>query len=156
MAVQAASELGEKLILAGEIRENEREFLDREVFPYIDGENIKFIGEVDHEEKSKLYAGAKALLFPIRWNEAFGLVQAEALACGTPIIAFPNGSVPEVIEDGKTGFIVDDLDGVKESIKNINQISREYCRQQAEKRYDVSVMGKQYEELFESLVENHE
>ncbi len=152
LAVKAAHELGEKLIIAGEIRETDKDFLNTNVWPFVDGEQIRFVGEVGHEEKAKLYAGAKALLFPIRWNEAFGLVMPEALACGTPVIGYGNGSVPEVIDDGKTGFVVKDFAQFKAAIKQVHTISRNLCRETAERRFDRVIMAKRYLKLYERLV----
>ncbi len=105
--VRAAKATGQKLVIAGEVRAEDKPFLDEMVLPYVDGDQIKLLGEIDVIEKRKLFAGAKAFLFPIRWMEAFGLVVAEALAAGTPVIAFRNGSLPELIEDGVTGYLVD-------------------------------------------------
>lgn len=153
IAVKSAHKLGVKLIVAGEVREGDKEFLDKEVFLYVDGEKIKFIGEVGHAEKNKLFAEAAGVLFPSRWNEAFGLVMVESLACGTPVIALNNGAVSEVIEDGKTGFIVNDELKFEEAMKKVNEISREVCRAEAEKRFDISVMAKNYEKAYKSLIE---
>ena len=151
LAVQAAKELGEELIIAGEIREADRIFLEKEVWPFVDGKQIRFIGEVGHREKSKLYANAKAVLFPIQWNEAFGLVMIEALASGTPVIAYHNGSAPEVIDDGKTGFIVKTFSQFKRSIKNVGHISRIACREAAEKRFDRAIMAKKYLSRYQQM-----
>src|SRR5205814_9556068 len=93
------------------------------------------IGEVGHAEKNKLLGGATALLFPIDWPEPFGLVMIEALACGTPVIGFPCGSVPEIIVEGETGFIVEDIDRAVEAGGKIEQISRARCRRVVEVRF---------------------
>jgi len=153
IAVWFAKELGVKLTIAGEIRESDKPFLEKEVMKYIDGERIEFIGEIGHKEKAELLADASALLFPSRWNEAFGLVMIEALASGTPVIALNNGAVSEVIEDGKTGFIVDDELKFGEAMKRVSEISRETCRTEAEKKFDISVMAKNYESVYKSLME---
>ncbi|MGW8185334.1 MAG: glycosyltransferase family 4 protein [Candidatus Moraniibacteriota bacterium] len=152
IAVKAAHKLGVKLTIAGEIREGDKEFLDKEVLPYIDGEKIRFIGEIGHTEKNKLFAEADGVLFPSRWNEAFGLVMIEALACGTPVIALDNGAVSEVLKDGETGFVIKDEMLFAEAMGKIDQISREVCRTEAEKYFDISVMAKNYEEVFKSLI----
>ncbi len=152
IAVWFAKQLGVKLTIAGEIREEDKPFLEKEVMKHIDGESIKFIGEIGHEEKVKLLADATALLFPSRWNEAFGLVMIEALACGTPVIALDNGAVSEVLKDGKTGFIVKDELSFGEAMKKVNEISREECRAEAEKHFDISVMAKNYEGVYNSLI----
>lgn len=153
IAVQSANKLGAKLTIAGEIREEDKPFLEKEVLKYIDGERIKFIGEISHTEKVSLLASASALLFPSRWNEAFGLVMIEALACGTPVVALNNGAVAEVLKDGKTGFIVEDELSFGEAMKKMDEISRETCRTEAEKNFDISIMAKNYEKVYKSLIE---
>lgn len=155
IAVKACHKLHEKLIIAGELRDSDAEFLKKEVFPYVDGDDIRFIGEVGHDDKVKLYKDAKALLFPIRWNEAFGLVMAESLASGTPVIAFENGSIPEVITDNKTGFVVNSEEDFVNKMGEVNQISREICRKEAEERFDVSIMTQRYVDLFTRLIEKN-
>lgn len=152
VAVKAARKLGVNLTIAGEIREGDREFLDKEVFPYVDGERIKFIGEVGHEEKVRLLSEADGLLFPSRWNEAFGLVMIEALACGTPVVALNNGAVSEVLRDGETGFIVEDEEAFIQAMKRVNEISRKTCRAEAESRFDISVMAANYVNVYNSLI----
>jgi len=152
IAVWFASQLGVKLTIAGEIREEDKPFLEKEVMKYIDGERIKFIGEIGHSEKVKLLANASALLFPSRWNEAFGLVMIEALACGTPVIALNNGAVSEVLKNGETGFIINDELKFGEAMKKVNEISRETCRSEAEKNFDISTMAKNYAEVYKSLI----
>ena len=122
--------------------------------PYVDGERIKFIGEIGHTKKVKLLSSASALLFPSRWNEAFGLVMVEALACGTPVVALNNGAVAEVLKDGKTGFIIKDELLFIEAMKKVGEISREICRTEAEDNFDISVMAKNYEKLYSSLIKN--
>ena len=151
LAVKAARELKGKLIIAGEIREEEKDFLDKEVWPYVDNHMIKFIEEVTMNEKIKLLANAKALLFPIRWNEAFGLVMVESMACGTPVIAYRRGSVPEIVADKTTGFIVDNFEEFKKGINLIDTISREKCRQEAIARFDLSLMAQNYAELYKDI-----
>lgn len=144
LAVRAAHELGERLIIAGEIRDEDRQFLDKQVVSLVDGKKIRFVGEVGHAEKVKLYAHAKALLFPTQWNEAFGLVMIEALACGTPVIGYDNGSVPEIIEDGKTGFVVHTFSQFKKRMTQVGLISRQECRKVAELRFGRSIMAEKY------------
>lgn len=151
LAVKAARELREPLILAGETRREEMPFLKKEVLPFVDGKRIKMLAEVSHAEKGKLYAGAKALLFPIRWNEAFGLVMPEALACGTPVVGWSHGSVAEVIEHGKTGFVVETFGAFKRAIGRVGELSRETCRTEAERRFGLDAMAKGYEKVFETL-----
>ena len=155
LAVKAASEMGEKLIIAGERRKADEEFLREKVLPYVDGEKIKLLGEISFQEKIHYYSQAKALLFPSQWHEAFGLVMIEALACGTPVIAYNHGSVSEVIENNKTGFVVDNFSDFKQSISQIASISRSDCRLAAETRFDVKIMADNYVKLYQQLIKNN-
>lgn len=152
IAVRAAKSSGLPLVIAGEIRDSEKDFLEREVYPYLDGKLVRFVGEVGHEEKARLYSGARALLFPSRWNEAFGLVIAEAMACGTPVIALDNGSPRELIRDGKTGFVCKDEDGFTAAISRIGSISRAECRAEAENRFSLRRMAADYVEVYKNLI----
>lgn len=154
IAVRTAKELGMPLTIAGEVRDGDKEFLDKEVFPFIDGKVIRFIGEVGQEEKNRLFREADALLFPSRWNEAFGLVIVEALACGTPVVALGNGAVPEILRDGVTGFIIKSEDEFAEAAKKFGTISRKTCREEAEQRFDLSVMAERYAKVYQSLIAN--
>ncbi len=107
-AIAAARAAGVPLVLAGVIQPGQQAFFDREVAPHIDGERVRFVGEVGGSVKRSLFAGARALLMPIRWEEPFGMVMVEALACGTPVIAFPEGAARELVLHGQTGFLVED------------------------------------------------
>lgn len=152
IAVRTAHKLGVKLTIAGEVRESDQAFLDKEVFPLVDGKIIRFIGEIGHEEKNRLLSEADALLFPTRWNEAFGLVMAESLACGTPVIALNNGAVPEVLNDGMTGFIAEDEASFVEAVKKAKKISRSACRKEAEECFSLPAMAAGYMEVYKSLI----
>lgn len=147
-AIEIARKTKLKLIMAGEIR---RQSDFDEISKYIDGENIIYLGEVDFKEKVKLMANAKAYLFPIRWNEAFGLTVAESLACGTPVIAYPNGSLPEIIDNGETGFLVNSINEAVEAVAHIDQISKVKCRQTAVNRFDASVMAENYLNIYHKI-----
>jgi glycosyltransferase involved in cell wall biosynthesis len=149
-AIAAAREAGRPLVLAGPVQPGQEEFFAREVEPHLDGERIRYIGEVG-EEKGELYAGAGALLMPIRWPEPFGLVMTEAMACGTPVIAFPEGSAPEVVLDGETGFVVEDEQRMADAIARLGEIDRERCRESARERFDVSAVGVSYERVYERV-----
>ena len=107
-AIAAARAAGVPLVLAGVIQPGQQAFFDREVAPHIDGDRVRFVGEVGGSAKRSLFARARGLLMPIRWDEPFGMVMVEALACGTPVIAFPEGAARELVVDGGTGFLVDD------------------------------------------------
>ena len=124
-----------------------------EVKPLINLPGVEYVGEVGAADKAELLGGASALLFPIHWPEPFGLVMAEALACGTPVIGFPCGSVPEVIEDGVTGFVVPDEDGMVRAIERVHEIERSRCRWAAELRFSPTAMADRYEDVYRRLIE---
>lgn len=152
IAVKTAKAIGVPLTIAGEVRASDKSFLDREVFPHVDGKKIRFLGEVDHAEKNRILREADALLFPSRWSEAFGLVIIESFACGTPVIALGNGAVPEIIRDGATGFIADNEDDFLSASKNISSIARKECRAEAERRFDLVHMAEGYADVYRSLI----
>jgi glycosyltransferase involved in cell wall biosynthesis len=130
------------------VQPGQEEFFAREVEPHIDGERVRYIGEVG-DEKGDLYAAARALLMPIRWPEPFGLVMTEAMACGTPVIAFPEGSAPELVLDGETGFVVDDEQAMAEAIRRLDEIDPARCRSSAEERFDVAPVAQAHERAYE-------
>ena len=153
-AINAAKISKEKLIIAGNITcETDEEYF-QSVKPMIDGKQIKYIGEVGLKKKNELLSNAKAVLFPTIWEEPFGLVMAEAMATGTPVIGFKKGSVPEVIKNGKTGFVVKNDKEMIKAIKNINKIDRAECRKHVEKYFTVEKMVDGYERIYSRLVLN--
>lgn len=153
-AIEATRRSGRKLILAGKIDRTDADFFSNHIEPEIDDRQIRYIGEADPEAKRHLLAGAEALLFPIGWEEPFGLVMIEALACGTPVIGLRRASVPEVVDDGQTGFVVDDVDGMVDAIARLGEIDRRRCRAAAEARFDVSRMADDYERHYRHVLES--
>jgi glycosyltransferase involved in cell wall biosynthesis len=147
-AIAAAKEAGTRLILAGPVQPGQEEFFHREVEPHLDGERIRYIGEVG-DEKGDLFAGALAFLMPIRWPEPFGLVMTEAMACGTPVIAFPEGSAAELVIDGETGFVVDDEHEMAAALGRVDEIDAARCRESARERFDVAAVAESYEHAYE-------
>jgi glycosyltransferase involved in cell wall biosynthesis len=152
VAIEVAKRVGMPLHIAAKIDASDREYVDRVVAPLLDHPLIEFIGEVEDDRKAAFLGGARALLFPIDWPEPFGLVMIEAMACGTPVIARPCGSVPEIIEDGRTGFIADTVDELVEAVKRIDTIDRVECRRQVERRFSVPRMVDDYEALYRRAV----
>lgn len=147
-AIAAAKELGMKLILAGKVRDKDYfEELNKD----IDGERIRWIGELSFEEKVKLYQGAKAFLFPILWEEPFGLVMIEAMSCGTPVVAFNRGAVPEVVRDGLTGYVVENHSQMVDAVRKIDSINRGACRRHVEENFTVEKMVAKLEKALESI-----
>jgi glycosyltransferase involved in cell wall biosynthesis len=147
-AIDAAREADVPLVLAGPVQPGQEEFFAQEVEPHIDGDRVRYIGEVG-DEKSELYAGARAFLMPIRWAEPFGLVMTEAMACGTPVIAYLEGSAPEIVIDGETGFVVDGEHEMAEAIGRLGEIDPRRCRESARERFDVATVAEAYERAYE-------
>lgn len=152
-AITAARAAGRRLVLAGKVDASDAAHFAAEIEPQIDGDRVRYVGEADQAAKRKLLAAADALLFPIDWNEPFGLVMIEALASGTPVIGLRRASVPEVIEDGVTGFVVDDVDAMAEAIGRIGEIERRVCRKRAEAEFTVGRMVDNYERHYETVLD---
>ncbi len=148
-AVIAAKKSQTKLILAGKIRD--QDYYEKKIKPHIDGKKVQYKGEVGFKEKIKLYRNAKALLFPTKWQEPFGLVAIEALACGTPVIAYHNGALPEIVQHGKNGFLVKQVTGIVSAIKKIYKIDRADCRKSVEKKFTIKKMVKDYAQICRDL-----
>jgi glycosyltransferase involved in cell wall biosynthesis len=132
-AIRVARAAGRRLILAGPVQPGYERFFAEEVEPHIDGSQVGYIGEVGGAQKQRLFANAYAFLMPIRWPEPFGMVIVEALAAGTPVLAFAHGAAPEIIEHGETGFLVDDEDEMAEMVDRVSEIPPERCREAAHK-----------------------
>jgi glycosyltransferase involved in cell wall biosynthesis len=143
-AIHAAISTNQKLIIAGNIQEGHDSYFQEKILPYLSHPLIEYIGTVNDEQKKALLQGAKALLFPIKWEEPFGIVMAEALSCGTPVIGFNRGSVPEVIIHGKNGFIVQDTEELASMISKINSLSLEDIREDAITRFSLRKVAKNY------------
>lgn len=137
--ILAAKNLGKQVVLAGKI--GNQGYWEKEIAPLVDNVSVIHKGEMGIEEKAALLGGAEALIFPIVWPEPFGLVMIEAMATGTPVVAYRNGAVPEVVEDGKTGYVVDPtLDALVSGIQKIGSIDRAYCRSYVESHFTVEKM----------------
>jgi glycosyltransferase involved in cell wall biosynthesis len=140
------------LKIAAKIDNADRTYFETEIRPLLDHPGVEFVGEINETQKSGFLGNAFAYLFPIDWPEPFGLTMIEAMACGTPTIAFRCGSVPEVIDDGLTGFIVENEDEAVEALKRVSSLSRARCRATFERRFTVCRMAKAYVSIYESLV----
>ena len=151
-AIKIAKKAGIKLKMAAKVDAVDREYFEKEVKPLIDGKQIKFIGEICPVEKNNFLRNAKGLLVPLQWEEPFGLFMIEAMACGTPVIAFRRGSVPEVVKDKKTGFIVKTTDQMVSAIKKIDQIKRSDCRDWVEKYFTDKIMVDNYEKVYREII----
>lgn len=150
-AIEIAKRTGNKLIMAAKINDFERDFYENEVKPRVDGKQIIDMGEIGFSEKIKLLRGAKALLSPIHWEEPFGLTNIEAMAVGTPAIGMARGALPEVIKDGKTGFLCKTVDEMVQRVADLDTIKREDCRKHVEQYFTAERMAAQYIALYETL-----
>jgi glycosyltransferase involved in cell wall biosynthesis len=155
-AISIARQCGMPLRIAPKVDRADREYFDEKILPLLDGANIEYVGEITDLEKSAFLSCAVALLNPIDWPEPFGLVMIEAMACGTPIIAFNRGSVPEVVDDGLTGFIVEDEKGAIGALDRLSQLSRESIRRQFEKRFTARRMAQEYLAVYRALADRDE
>jgi glycosyltransferase involved in cell wall biosynthesis len=129
----------------------ERDYFTREVAPHL-GDDVEYLGEVTHEEKVRLLQGARCTLFPIAWEEPFGLVMIESMACGTPVAAVRRGAVPEVIDDGVSGVVVDDVGGLAEAVMRADAIAPEACREHVEEHFSDRQMVRRYLDAYRLLL----
>lgn len=153
LAIAAAKKAGIKLKIAGEVQPQFRPYFEREIKPHIDGSAVEYIGEADHELKNDLLGNALALLFPIQWDEPFGLVMIEAMACGTPVIALPGGSVPEIVEDGVTGWLCQSMDDFVARSRKAGEFDPESVRAYAERKFSLDRMVRQYADLYREILD---
>jgi glycosyltransferase involved in cell wall biosynthesis len=144
LAIQVAKRLGVRLIVAGKVDAVDRDYFHAAVEPEIDGKLIQFYGEADSHAKRQLYAHARCLLLPICWEEPFGLVMPEAMACGTPVIAFARGAALEIVVHGETGYLVEGVDQMVAAVKAVDRIDPYRCRQHVERCFDTAVMVEAY------------
>jgi glycosyltransferase involved in cell wall biosynthesis len=152
-AIEIAKKAGVPLKIAAKVEKTDQEYFDTRIEPLLDSPLIEWIGEIGEKDKPDFLGGARALLFPIDWPEPFGLVMIEAMACGTPIVAFPRGAVREVMEEGVTGSVVDSVDAAVEAVGKLSSFARRSCRRAFEQRFTVDRMTRDYLEIYERLLE---
>jgi len=150
-AIKIALRAGLPLKIAAKVDRSDRDYFEQEVQPMLSHPLIEYLGEIGDSEKSAFLSGASALLLPIDWPEPFGLVMIEAMACGTPVIAYRHGSVPEVIDDGISGFIVDDEDGAVAAVSRLGELNRRAVRRQFEARFTARRMAQDYLAVYRRL-----
>lgn len=153
-AIEIARQVGRPLKIAGIIQDSE--YFRQMVEPHINGVDVIYLGSVGPEQRDGLLGGGMALLHPISFDEPFGLSVIEAMACGTPVVAYNRGSMPELIESGRTGFLVDDVDSAVQAINSLDRIDRSCCRTTVEERFTDSIMAKKYIDVYTTILGGHE
>ena len=151
-AIEIAKRSGVKLKIAAKVDAVNRDYFEQQIEPLLDHPLIEFIGEIDEDQKSAFLGGAMALLFPIDWMEPFGLVMIESMSAGTPVIAWRNGSVPEVIQDGESGFIVESMDEAVEAVSRIPSLGRAMVRRYFKSRFTAARMAQSHVAAYEKLI----
>ncbi len=152
-AVQIARRAGMPLKMAGMIEPAYRDYYEEQIKPHVDGSNVEYVGLLTQRELVPLYQSARAVLCPIHWAEPFGLVGVEALACGTPMLGARKGALPEIIEDGRTGYLFDSIDQAVEQARRVVELQPADCRRSAEQRFSAAVMASGYEAVYRTLGE---
>ena len=150
-AIRIAQHCGVPLKIAAKVDKVDQDYFDEQIKPLIASGNIEYIGEISDKEKSEFLSGAIVLLVPIDWPEPFGLVMIEAMACGTPVIAFNRGSAPEIVDEGVTGFVVEDLNGAIGAVDRLGHLSRQKIRRRFEERFTARRMAQDYLSVYRSL-----
>lgn len=151
-AIEIATRVGIPLKIAAKVDRADRDYFEARIKPLLDHPLVEYVGEIGDADKGAFLGGAAALLFPIDWPEPFGLVMIEAMACGTPVIAFNRGSVPEIIDVGVTGYIVDGIDEAVAAVDRVTDIDRARCRATFEQRFSATRMARDYVKFYTDLV----
>jgi|SRR5579885_1005880 len=155
LAIEVARRAGIALKIAAKVDPVDQSYFENHIRPLLRGGGVEFLGEINEREKDEFLGNALALLFPVDWPEPFGLVMIESLACGTPVIARPCGSVPEIITGGVTGFVASTLDQLVAAVRRIPSISRHRCRAEFEARFSADAMAANYEKIYLRLINDH-
>jgi glycosyltransferase involved in cell wall biosynthesis len=155
-AIEIAIRSQQRLVIAAKIDKLDQDYFSETIKPLLDHPLVHFIGEVDDDEKKALLRNTTALLFPIDWPEPFGIVLIEAMACGVPVIAFPAGSVPEIIESGVTGFLVNGVEEAVEALERIREINRDRCRAEFARRFRSTRMAADYVAEYKRLIQGQD
>lgn len=151
LAIEVARRSGRQLVIAGTVADEHETYFREEIAPHVDGQAVVYVGPVDDAAKNEILSRAAALLMPVLWDEPFGIVMAEALACGTPVVGFARGAVPEVVHNGVTGFVCGSVDAMVEAVARSGALSREACRRTAEARFSVESLVSSCESMYESM-----
>ncbi len=155
-AIEIAKQVGMPLKIAAKIDRVDKDYFDLVIAPLLRNPLVEFVGEIGEREKDEFLGNAYALLFPIDWPEPFGLVMIEAMACGTPVIAYRGGAVPELVEHGHNGLVVERLEDAVEAVRHVAQLSRKRCREVFEQRFTARRMAHDYVQQFERLMPSNQ
>jgi glycosyltransferase involved in cell wall biosynthesis len=155
-AIEIAKQVGMPLKIAAKVDPVDKDYFESLIAPLLRNSLLEFVGEIGDDGKDEFLGNAYALLFPIDWPEPFGLVMIEAMACGTPVIAYRGGAVPELMEEGHTGFVVEGLQDAVEAVRRVPELSRKRCREVFEKRFTATRMAHDYVRVFERLIKRNE
>lgn len=155
-AIEAAQSLDLPLVIAAKLDDVDKHYFDHYVAPKLSNGYIKWIGEVDEKERNRLMSRAMCFLYPVTWREPFGLAMIEAMACGCPVVGFSRGSIPEIVVDGKTGFVVEDIDEMIDKILRISEIKRMDCRGHALANFNAAKMADAYEEIYYRVIDQQQ
>ncbi|HEU5235615.1 MAG TPA: glycosyltransferase family 4 protein [Pyrinomonadaceae bacterium] len=152
-AIEIAQRAGMQLKIAAKVDRADKRYFNQVIEPLLRESHVEWVGEISDDEKDNFLGNAYALLFPIDWPEPFGLVMIEAMACGTPVIAYDGGAVPEVIKEGQTAFIAKNIEGAVEAVRRVPELSRAYCRKVFEKRFTVTRMARDYVKIYKRTID---
>ena len=152
LAIEVARRIGVKLCIAGNVPDNQQHYFETRIKPFIDDRQVVYVGPVDDEQKNLLLGRARALLMPVLWEEPFGIVMVEAMACGTPVIGLDHGAVSEVVEDGISGYVRDDVDGMVEAVERIGEIDRNLCRKRVELEFSDMAVTEKYLSVYRDVI----
>jgi glycosyltransferase involved in cell wall biosynthesis len=152
LAIEVARRAGANLILAGNVSPEHELWFRENVLPHVDGERVSYVGPVNDAQKNSLLGSARGLLMPILWDEPFGIVMAEAMACGTPVLGFARGAVAEVVEHGRTGYVCENINSLVESIQHVDALSRTDCRLRVERLFSEDVVIDGYISIYREMI----
>ena len=155
-AIEIAKQVGMPLKIAAKVDQVDKDYFESVISPLLRDSPVEFVGEIGDVKKDEFLGNAYALLFPIDWPEPFGLVMIEAMACGTPVVAYRGGAVPELVEPGQTGFIVESLEDAVDAVRRVAKLSRKRCREVFEQRFTATRMAYDYAQQFERLIASNE
>jgi glycosyltransferase involved in cell wall biosynthesis len=152
LAIEVARRAGLRLCIAGNVAADQQLYFETRIRPFVDNRNVVYLGPVDDMEKNVLLGRARALLMPVLWEEPFGIVMVEAMACGTPVVGLDRGAVCEVVDDGVTGFVRQDVNGLVEAVRRIGEIDRWHCRERVERQFSDAVLTTKYLSAYREVI----